>query len=301
MLTADQVRRYRDQGYLVVEGFWSAADVVSARQRAEALLAGVDAESAAGVFSTLDHRHSAEARFLESGHVVRAFFEEEAVDANGRLLVPAARAVNKFGHALHRLDPVFSELSRGPRLQSLAAALGLQRPERRQSMLIVKQPDIGGEVRWHQDATYFFSDPITVTTFWWAVEDADTSNGCLWVLPGGHHGPLRERFVVDRSVVDRAAGDRSIGVGAVARLVTIDPMPWPLQNDALAVPVPAGSLVLMHGLLPHRSDANRSKRSRLAYTLHVTDGGSRYASDNWLQPLDPAATGEAGARGPSGF
>jgi phytanoyl-CoA hydroxylase len=47
--------------------------------------------------------------------------------------------------------------------------------------------------------------------------------------------------------------------------------------------VPAGTLVVFHGLLPHYSAANRSPRSRLAYTLHVTDGRAAYAASNWLQ------------------
>jgi phytanoyl-CoA hydroxylase len=35
--------------------------------------------------------------------------------------------------------------------------------------------------------------------------------------------------------------------------------------------------------LPHRSAANRSSRSRHAYTLHLIDGACRYSPDNWLQ------------------
>jgi phytanoyl-CoA hydroxylase len=62
-------------------------------------------------------------------------------------------------------------------------------------MYIFKQPGIGGEVRWHQDATYFDTDPISVTTFWFALEDATLDNGCMWAEPGGHRGPMRERFL----------------------------------------------------------------------------------------------------------
>ncbi len=74
------------------------------------------------------------------------------------------------------------------------------------TMYIFKQPGIGGEVRWHQDATFFDSDPVTVTTFWFALEDATVDNGCLWADPGGHRGPLRERFLRD--------GDRITAVRA---------------------------------------------------------------------------------------
>ena len=82
-----------------------------------------------------------------------------------------------------------------PELAELALDLGLEQALIWQSMYIFKQPGIGGEVRWHQDATFFDTVPITVTTFWFALEDATLDNGCLWVEPGGHRGPLRERFV----------------------------------------------------------------------------------------------------------
>ena len=63
-----------------------------------------------------------------------------------------------------------------------------------QSMYIFKQPSIGGEVGCHQDATFLYTDPITVTGFWFALEDATLENGCLWAAPGGHRGPLRQLF-----------------------------------------------------------------------------------------------------------
>ena len=45
-------------------------------------------------------------------------------------------------------------------------------------------------------------------------------------------------------------------------------------------------MVILHGALPHRSEPNRSGRSRMAYTLHVIDGDAHYAADNWLQRPD---------------
>ena len=210
---------------------------------------------------------------------MRCFFEEEAFDSDGRLVRPLPQAINKIGHALHDLDPVFDAFSRGPALAELAADLGLQDPRIWQSMVICKQPGIGGEVRWHQDATYFVTEPVTVTTFWFALEDAGLDNGCLWVQPGGHRGPLRERFV-------RA--------GRTTRLEGLDPTPWPDERASVPLPCAAGTLVVLHGLLPHRSAANRSPRSRFAYTLHVTDGRSAYAATNWIQrPADFPARGFA--------
>jgi phytanoyl-CoA hydroxylase len=41
--------------------------------------------------------------------------------------------------------------------------------------------------------------------------------------------------------------------------------------------------VILHGLVPHRSGANDSPRSRLAYALHVVDRAAVWSSDNWLR------------------
>ena len=141
--------------------------------------------------------------------------------------------------------------------------------------MIFKQPHIGGEVGWHQDASFFVTTPQTVITFWFALEDATPDNGCLWVLPGGHRGPqsvLREQYVCERD-------------GGAQRLVMqpLDATPWPTPDEARVLPVPAGTLVVFGGLLPHYSPPNRSATSRLAYTLHVTDGRAAYAAENWLQ------------------
>jgi len=98
------------------------------------------------VFSTTSKRHAQERYFLESGDRIRFFFEEEAFDAAGALRQSKARSINKVGHALHDLDPVFERFSRQPALARLPAELGMAEPLLLQSMYIFKQPRIGGEV-----------------------------------------------------------------------------------------------------------------------------------------------------------
>ena len=268
MLGPDQKRRYRDNGYLLLPGFKSLPEIGALRQRAHDIVAAFDPSEGAGVFSTHDQQRTADAWFLGSADTVRCFFEAEAFDAQGRLCRPKAEAINKIGHALHDLDPVFERFSHGPALAELAADLGLAEPLLRQSMFIFKPPGIGGEVRWHQDATFLHDTPMSVTGFWFALEDATVDNGCLWVEAGGHRGPLRERFV------------RS---GDAVRSVALDATPWPDTSAAAPLEVEAGTLVCFHGLLPHYSAPNRSARSRHAYTLHLADGSARWPASNWLQ------------------
>jgi phytanoyl-CoA hydroxylase len=268
MLSPDQRQRFDRDGFLLLPAFKPPQTLAEVRARAEAIVREFEPDAATGVFSTRTPGLTADAALIASADAVHCFFEEEAFDAGGRLVVPKEQAINKIGHALHERDPVFERFSHGPELAALAADLGLAEPQIRQSMLIFKQPAIGGEVRWHQDATYFVTEPVSVTTFWFALEDADTANGCLWAEPGGHRGPLRERFVRE---------------GDALRHEVLDRTPWPGEGRALPLPVAAGTLVVFHGLLPHYSAPNRSARRRLAYTLHVTDGRTRYAPTNWLQ------------------
>ena len=272
MLNPDQQSGFRDNGYLVLPGFKSPAEIAAVSRRAREIVDDFDPADATSIFTTNDQTRTTDDYFLGSADKIRCFFEEEAFQGDpqqGQLKQAKALSINKIGHALHDLDPVFGAFSRGPQLAGLAADLGLLTPQIWQSMVIFKQPGIGGEVRWHQDATFFDTTPISVTTFWFALEDATRTNGCLWVQPGGHRGPLRERFV-------RSADD-------IVTMEKLDSMPWPDESTAFAVEVSAGSLVVMHGLLPHYSAPNRSPFSRLAYTLHVTDGRSVYSARNWLQ------------------
>lgn len=46
-----------------------------------------------------------------------------------------------------------------------------------------------------------------------------------------------------------------------------------------------GTCILIHGNVVHKSEPNRSQKSRHAYTFHVieTENNVKYSEDNWLQ------------------
>jgi phytanoyl-CoA hydroxylase len=267
-VTASQLSRtFAEDGFVVLPGFKTVGEIAALRKRAEEIVDAFEPGSTRPVFSARNE-DSSDDSFLTSGSTIRCFLEEEALDSSGNLRVAKSLAINKIGHAMHDLDPVFDHFSHGQQLESVAAAVGLAAPRVYQSMYIFKQPHIGGEVRWHQDATFFVTDPGTVTTFWFALERADRTNGCLWVQRGGHRTPLRQRFSVD------ANG---------ANMEAIDSTPWPDETSAEPLEVEAGTLVVFHGLLPHYSGPNRSSASRHAYTLHAVDASAHYSERNWLQ------------------
>ena len=119
-------------------------------------------------------------------------------------------------------------------------------------------------------ASYLITNSSSVTGIWVAIEDANRNNGCLWVQPGGHRGPLREKFEVDQAT----------GKGELRNL---DPTPWPDTGTAVPVEVAAGSVVLFDDHMPHYSSQNHSTHSRHAFTMHVAERDAGWDARNWLQ------------------
>ena len=166
--------------------------------------------------------------------------------------------------------------------------IGFRDPRVLQSMVICKQPEIGGRVPPHQDSTFLYTNPPSAVGFWIALEDATAENGCLSFAKGSHkRTAVKTRFV------------RKEGEGTGFEDVEGAKFPEGLETEALVKhegygeeevyelgEVKAGSLVLIHGNLLHKSERNLSGKSRFIYTFHCIEGENVYDEKNWLQPPD---------------
>ena len=266
-LTSDQLVQYRRDGFIALEGVVDPTACDALRARTELLVNAFEPESVKSIFSSRNQDQHADEYFLKSASNISFFFEEDAFDDAGDLRKSNALSINKMGHAMHDLDPCFDEFSRAPFLAGIVDQLDIVTPQLLQSMYIFKPPEIGGEVLCHQDATYLYTEPISVIGLWFALEDATCENGCLWALPGGHEVGLKSRF------------RRKTDGGLVTEI--LDPVPWQ-TDDLVPLEVAKGTLVILDGRCPHYSAPNLSAKSRHAYTLHIIDAACDYPSDNWL-------------------
>ncbi len=267
-LTNEMIAAFDDAGVIILRRFATPEACEKLRERTIELVDAFDSGLVRSVFSTKSNAQLDDDYFISSGGATRFFFEEDAFDSTGALKRSKIDSLNKLGHAMHDLDPVFDQFSRNPALAEIAARLGFQAPQLVQSMYIFKPPGVGGEVVCHQDSTYLFTEPESCIGFWFAIDDADLENGCMHFVPGAHKGPLRR--------LNRRGADGKLATKIIDET--------PLSDDS-AVPACAkvGDLVIFHGRAPHLSAANTSPRSRHAYTIHIIDGACVWPETNWLQ------------------
>lgn len=305
-LSPEQLSFFNEKGYLVIPDYLSPSETASLINETNHLLETFPLDThpltqfTTGDDKDDDKAHVGDDYFLTSGDKVRFFFEPDAFttkpgEAKPTLTKPKHLAINKIGHALHALSPPFEKLTLNDRNAAIARSLGFAGPRVLQSMVICKQPSIGGAVPSHRDSEFLYTKPPSAVGWWIALQDAGPGNGTLGMYRGSHRGAagggIRRRFV--RRFDEQG---RTVGTGFVENE---DPrLPRGMQDEEdreetdgsqeelEVLDIKAGSLVLIHGNVLHKSEKNTSLRSRFAYTFHVIEDGEgwEYDGQNWLQP-----------------
>jgi hypothetical protein len=139
------------------------------------------------------------------------------------------------------------------------------------SKLVPKPPHSDDVCHWHQDDAFYLKpdDPATFSatrmSVWVPLQDSDEQNGCLWVVPGSQEWGLQDYHMVGtgqcRKVIDREAY---------------------ADENAIPLPVKAGSVVLFSALLWHHSKNNRTDRVRRAYIVSYQEATvPKGAGEQW--------------------
>ncbi len=128
-----------------------------------------------------------------------------------------------------------------------------------------KMPKDGKAVSWHQDASYWPLSESKTLTVWLAVDDSDTENGCMEVIPGSHLKGLiqyRQSQAEENNVLNQ----------------TIEPqVEWPAASP---ICLRAGEISIHSDLLVHGSKPNQSERRRCGLTLRYCPPEVR-AGEGW--------------------
>ncbi|XP_076352032.1 phytanoyl-CoA dioxygenase domain-containing protein 1-like isoform X1 [Tachypleus tridentatus] len=272
MVSSEEIDRFREDGYVILHNFLSEEEIESMKEECKNLVEKLIPSEQHDTFSTEPDQHfKRNEYFLTSGDKVRYFFEDDALNSKGELIMPKNKCLNKIGHALHWWCPAFKKITFSRKVRDVISSLGYEEPIVVQSMYIFKHPEIGSVVVPHQDSTFLHTSPPTAVGLWFPLEDVTIDNGCLWFIPGSHKGPLYCRF--------KRNPEKEGPLLFLEGKIEFE------ESQFVPCPVKKGSCVVIHGLVIHKSGKNITSNSRPAYTFHVVEQkNTTYSSENWLQP-----------------
>lgn len=160
MLTSDQIRFYRDQGYLGVEGVFSPAEVAELRQVTDDFVEKSRAVTVNDAVFDLEPSHTPQNPRL-------------------RRLKDPIKQHDVYRRAIShpKVLQIVSQLI-GPAITSNGNKLNL------------KLADVGSPVEWHQDWAFYPHTNDDLLAVGIAMDDSSLENGCLMVIPESHRGPL---------------------------------------------------------------------------------------------------------------
>jgi phytanoyl-CoA hydroxylase len=153
-LTQEQIRSFRDEGYIVMEGLFAPEEV---RELVDNLM-----------------------QMHAGGPIPGCFEPADPEEADGDILKLYPRMMHP-----HRVNELALRYLLDDRLEAVLTGLFGEEPLAAQSMLYFKPAGAKGQAL-HQDNFYLKVEPGTCIAAWVALDAADQENGGLEVVPGTH-------------------------------------------------------------------------------------------------------------------
>ena len=205
------------------------------------------------------------ARYRDDGVVfpVDVLSAEEAADYRARLAAVEARHdTREIAEKPYLTLTMADELAHNARM--LDAVEDLIGPDLLlwNGSFIIKEPDDGVFINWHQDLTYWGIGPADdIVSIWLALSSVTPENGCVRAIPGSHRdGILPHVDTFDlRSLARR--GQHIAG--------KFD------EDRAADIVLRPGEMSLHHGHTIHASSPNRSDGRRIGFNLQFIAPGVR--------------------------
>jgi ectoine hydroxylase-related dioxygenase (phytanoyl-CoA dioxygenase family) len=165
-LTPGQKEFFSDQGYLVVENVFSAAEVSKLQSACDELSA-----QAQNLTASTDR------------------FKLSVFQDSGKL-------VQQIGDP-HEISGVWLDLVKDPRLLDIVEDLIGVNIQLYYSQLMMKAPRQGFTAPWHQDFAFFPHHRANILACTVMIDDATLDNGCIRVIPGSHRLGLLNHYAED--------------------------------------------------------------------------------------------------------
>ena len=123
----------------------------------------------------------------------------------------------------------------------------------------------GKRVPWHQDGRYWPIRPLASCSVWIAIDDSNTENGCLRIIPGSHKS--RKLFRHESNPSDELV------LSLELLRSEFD------ESTAVDIALESGQVSLHDVYLVHGSEPNTSGKSRRGMTLRFFPTTSVYERD----------------------
>jgi len=283
-VTAEQYRRFRRDGFLVVPQLVSPEQVAELRQHTEDLMQGRLPQQKQRM---ADRDPNADGAVTTQG--LEAPPEDLSPDEKAQYFLRI--------HMLHRKLELHERYMLHPGVLDVLEILIGPDVMAMQTMLFLKPPGKPGQ-GWHQDSYYIPTAPDTLCGAWIAIDDCDERNGAMWFAKGSGHEPIYppcpevgygfgDKGVDDITYV-KGVSDPDDEKNALSRVAG--------RYDQALVSAKAGDVVFFNGHVLHRSKQNwTADRYRRAFVSHY---GNARSFTQWGADTDAAAA-ELAAQGPA--